>query len=134
IVKNPSAKYEADGRVVVLVTLIKKNIEGYTISLSETLDFRRKFSNYFGISLNAKSKKFEIKANFDYNQLQPWDSNGFDYNLNDIGLESGYRVIVETKRPELKGGLGLHYQINDGDYISYSSNVRSRNDKDSFVA
>lgn len=134
IVKNPSAKYEADGRVVVLVTPTKKNIEGYTLSLSETLDFRRKFSNYLGVNLYTKSEKLEIRTNLDYNQLQPWESNAFDYNLNDIGLESGYRVIVDTKRPELKGGLGLHYQINDEDYISFNSNIRSRNDQNSFVA
>lgn len=134
ILKNPPAKYEADGRTVILITPIRKNIEGYTIGFSETLDFRRNFGNYFGTNISAKFNKLELKANFDYNQLQPWEGNAFNYNIEDIQLKSGYQVIVNTDRPELKGGLGVHYQINDGDYISYNSNVRSRNDEDDFVA
>ncbi|MDB2555971.1 TonB-dependent receptor, partial [Flavobacteriaceae bacterium] len=134
IIKNPSAKYEADGRTLIIITPLRKNVEGYTVAFSETLDFRRNFSNYFGANINAKFNKLELKANFDYNQLQPWESNGFDYGIENLQLKSGYRVIVNTDRPELKGGIGIHYQINNDEYISYNANIRSRNDKDDFEA
>ena len=72
IIKNPSSKYAANGRTVILITTTKKEKDGYKVSVKETLDFRRDFSNYAGINLSSKRNKFELKSNFEYNKIQHW--------------------------------------------------------------
>lgn len=134
IVKNPSSKYAANGRTVILITLTKKEKEGYKISLKETADFRREFSNYTGISLSSKLKKIELKSNFEYNKIQQWESNAFDFDIENLNLTSAYKVIATANRLEIKGGLGLYYEIANEDYISFNTTVKNRGDENDFNA
>jgi len=73
IIKNPSSKYEAEGRVVILITrkLIQK--EGFKTTVSENASCQKYFNNYFGINSSLKKNKFEFKANFNYNRIRVWE-------------------------------------------------------------
>ena len=61
IIKNPSAKYEANGRSVVKINLKKSKKEGLKFSLQETLSFKRKFNNYFNSTFQIRKNKSEFK-------------------------------------------------------------------------
>ncbi|QSB28729.1 outer membrane beta-barrel family protein [Flavobacterium sp. CLA17] len=126
IIKNPSAKYEAEGRVVILITLKFSKKEGFKTAVSETASFKKSFNNYFGLNSSFKNNKFEWKANFNYNQLQPWESHKINYEIPDADIISNYKVAAFTKRTEFIYGGGLFYKMNEEDYLSFNLSARSR--------
>lgn len=128
IINNPSSKYEAEGRAVILITLKFSKKEGYKITVSENAIFKKYFNNYSGINSNFKNGKLEFKANFNYNQLKVWESNGNDFTIPDYGIQSNYLVTAITKRPQFVFGGGVFYKINADDYFSISVNSRSQKD------
>ncbi|MEG0187980.1 MAG: hypothetical protein RR668_04900, partial [Algoriella sp.] len=71
IIKNPSAKYEANGKSVIKINLKKSKKEGLKFTLQETLSFKRKFNNYFNSTFQIRKNKSEFKINASYNQLNP---------------------------------------------------------------
>jgi hypothetical protein len=71
IINNPSSKYEAEGRAVILITRKFSKKEGLQTNVSEVVSFKKEFNNYLGINSSFKKNKFEWKANFNYNKLSP---------------------------------------------------------------
>lgn len=130
IINNPSSKYEADGRAVILITRKFSKKEGYKISLSENVMFKKYFNNYAGINSSFKTGKLEFKANFNYNHLKVWESNGNAFEMPDFNVNSNYSVTAVTKRPQFTYGGGVFYKINDDDY--FSVNLSGRRQKDIF--
>ncbi|RKS02370.1 outer membrane beta-barrel family protein [Flavobacterium sp. 102] len=128
IINNPSSKYEANGRAVILITRKFSKKEGYKVVVSETASFKKYFNNYSGINGNVKSGKLEFKANFNYNQLKVWESNGNDFTMPDFGIQSDYLVTAVTKRPQFIFGGGVFYKINEDDYLSGNFSRRSQDD------
>lgn len=128
IINNPSSKYEADGRAVILITRKFSKKEGYKVSISENALFKKYFNNYSAINTNFKTGKLEFKANFNYNQLKVWESNGNNFTIPDYGIQSNYLASAVTKRPQFLYGGGVFYKINDNDYLSFTINRRSQND------
>jgi hypothetical protein len=120
IIRNPSAKYEAEGRVVILLKLKKKRADGSSLDLSETVSFKRYFHNRSGINAGLKKNGLELKANFQYSRLELWESNGFAFNIDNRGIESRYRAVSMGTRQLYNFGAGVYYQINPDDYISLS--------------
>lgn len=130
IIQNPSSKYDADGRAVILITRKRTKKEGFMLSLTENATFKRYFNNYLGGNTSYKKGNIELKANFNYNQLTVWESNGNDFSIPDKDIVSNYLVTAVTKRPQYIYGAGIFYKINDDDNFSFSFNGKT--DKDLF--
>ncbi|MCB6061432.1 outer membrane beta-barrel family protein [Flavobacterium psychrophilum] len=128
IINNPSAKYEAEGRVVILIARKLSKKEGFKIDLTETASVKKRFNNYVGVNASIKKKKLEIKANFNYNQLTIWEGHDIKYEIPEENIISNYDVEAYTKRPQFIFGSGLFYKINDDDYFSISGNARAQKD------
>ncbi|WP_329806778.1 outer membrane beta-barrel protein [Flavobacterium facile] len=128
IINNPSAKYEAEGRVVILITRKLSKKEGFKIDITETTSIKKRFNNYLGINASIKKKKLEIKGNFNYNQLNIWERHDIKYEIPEANIISNYDVEAYTKRPQFIFGSGLFYKINEDDYFSISGNARIQKD------
>ena len=128
IINNPSAKYEAEGRTVILIIRKLSKKEGFKIDLTETASVKKRFNNYVGINTSIKKKKLEIKSNFNYNQLNIWEGHDIKYEIPDVNIVSNYDVEAYTKRPQFIFGSGLFYKINEDDYFSISGNARIQKD------
>lgn len=125
IINNPSSKYEAEGRGVILITRKFSKKEGSQTTLSEVASFKKEFNNYLGINSSFKKNKFEWKANFNYNKLSPWESHSIDYQIPDADIISNYNVATaNTKRKQFIFGGGLFYKINEEDYFSITMNSK----------
>lgn len=128
IINNPSVKYEAESRVVILITRKLSKKEGFKIDLTETISVKKRFNNYVGINASIKKRKLEIKANFNYNQLTIWEGHDIKYEIPEENIISNYDVEAYTKRPQFIFGSGLFYKINEDDYFSISGNARVQKD------
>lgn len=127
IIRNPSAKYEADGRAVLSITRKINDMEGVKVNLSETLSFKQNFNNFNSINGSYKKKKLTLKANFAYNDLLQWESHQFEFVIPEADVLSDYLILVDKNdRVELNTGGGLFYQINDTDYFSVNTTVRKQ--------
>jgi hypothetical protein len=124
IVHNPSSKYEAEGRSVILITRTKNKLNGTNVALSTTNAFKRYFQNRNGVNVNMKKNKFEFKGNLQYNNLNLWESNSNDFRVNDEDFATNYRVFSISKRIQTILSGGVYYQINEADYLS--ANVSKR--------
>ena len=128
IINNPSSKYEAEGRAVILITRKFSKKEGFQTTLSEVASFKKHFNNYLGINSSLKKNKFEFKANFNYNQIKVWESNGNDFAIPSNAIISNYLVTAVTKRPQFIFGGGVFYGINEEDYLSLNFSKRTQKD------
>jgi len=129
IIRNPSAKYEADGRAVLLITRKISDTEGVKLNLSETLSFKQNFNNYNSLNGSFKKKKLTLKANFAYNVLQTWESHQFEFGISEANILSDYLVLIDPgDRIQINTGGGLFYQLNDDDYFSVNATIRLQTD------
>ena len=124
IIKNPSAKYEAEGRAVIIITRKKDKRDGFQAEVQETASFRRTYSNYAGLNLNFKKKKWEVITSLKYNYRTIWESNAYDFRISERNIQTGYTLVSTITKPEYIGNLGLHYQIKTDDHISLNVNSR----------
>lgn len=128
IINNPSSKYEAEGRAVILITRKMNRKEGFQTIISETVSFKKRFNNYAGINSSLKLKKTEFKANFNYNALNVWESNGNNYEISSNNIVSNYRVVGLTSRDNYVFGGGIYHTINKDDSFSFSINGNLKKD------
>lgn len=129
IIRNPSAKYEAEGKAVVKVILKNSKKEGYKLTLNETAVFNKRFANNFSANFQQKKNKTEWKLNASYNQMQHWESNGFDYAVPSKNISSDYIITSITNRPQVILGASLYQELNDGDHLTFTVNGNLRPDK-----
>lgn len=129
IIKNPSAKYESDGRAVLLITKKINESEGFRLNILETASFRQNFNNYSSLNGSYKRKKFTFKGNFGYNDLRTWESNQFKFEIPQIDVLTDYLVLIDpNNRTQINTGGGMFYQINETDYFSANATVRLQTD------
>ncbi|MBF4507332.1 TonB-dependent receptor [Flavobacterium sp. JLP] len=128
IIQNPSSKYEAEGRVVILVTRKFSKKDSFKTEISEVASFKKNYNNYLGFNFSFKKNKLELKANFNYNRLNPWESHSIDYQIPTVDIASKYDVTANTKRKQYVFGAGLFYKINEDDYFSFSVNSKLQTD------
>ncbi|MBA9075143.1 hypothetical protein GGR22_003320 [Flavobacterium gossypii] len=128
IIENPLSKYEAEGRSVILITRKLSKKEGFQLVFSETAAFKKKFNNYLGVNSSLKLSKTEFKANFNYNKVNPWESNGSDYRIPSSNIESDYLVAGYTKRDKYVFGAGIYHQINENEDFSLTANGNFKKD------
>lgn len=131
IIKNPSSKYEAEGKAVILITRKLSKKDGFETNISEVTSLKKRFNNYFGINSSFKKNKTEIKTNFNYNQLNPWESIGNNFEISNNNISSNFIAESYTKRRQFILGSGIYHQINEDDYLSFnlSGKVQKDNDK-----
>lgn len=129
IINNPSSKYEAEGRVVILITRKLSKKEGFKVDITENAAFKRYFNNSFGVNTSLKKQKVEFKANFNYNRLTVWESNGNDFSVPAENITSNYLTKAVTKRPQFLFGSGIFYKINQDDYLSITFNGRTQKER-----
>lgn len=126
LVNNPSSKYEAQGRSVLLINR-KKNIrEGTRGDLTESFTYRHYSQNRLSANASLRKNKIELKAGIQYNQLRTWEGNDFDFNIASKHIRSGYSVTAVTTRPQFIGESGISYQINNNNLISLNSTGRTQ--------
>lgn len=129
VIRNPSAKYEAEGKAVIKVVLKKSKKEGYKLTLNETAVFNKRFGNNFSANFQQKKNKSEWKLNASYNQIQHWESNGFDYVVPSRNISSDYLITSITNRPQVILGASLYQDLNNGDHLTFTVNGNLRPDK-----
>ncbi|WP_190811255.1 outer membrane beta-barrel family protein [Flagellimonas sp. S3867] len=129
LINNPSAKYEAEGRAVILIALKKETNQGLRGSVTETASARRNFNNYLGFNTSFANENWTVRGNLGYNQLQQWESNSFLFEIPERDVLVDYIVLIpRNDRVQLNGGFGVYFQWNDADYISFNSTIRTQTD------
>lgn len=128
IIQNPSSKYEAEGRAVILITRKLSRKEGFKTDISETASFKKNFNNYLGFNSSFKKNKLEWKANFNYNRLNPWENHSIAYQIPQTSIISDYDVSATTYRNQYVFGAGIFYKINGEDYLSINVNGKRQSD------
>lgn len=128
IIQNPSSKYEAEGRIVILITRKFSKKDSFRTEISEVASLKKNYNNYLGFNSNFKKNKLELKANFNYNRLNPWEGHSIDYQIPAVEIASKYDVTADTKRNQYVYGTGLFYKINEDDYFSFSVNSKLQSD------
>ncbi len=131
IIKTPSSKYEAEGRAVILITRKLSKKDGFETTISEVASSKKRFNNYLGINSSFKKNKTEIKTNFSYNQLRPWESIGNNFEIPNNNISSNFIAESYTKRAQFILGGRIYHQINEDDYLSFtvSGKIQKDNDK-----
>jgi len=129
LINNPSAKYEAEGRAILLIQL-KKNVDlGFQGSLQETVSQRRNFNNYLALNTSYASKNWTLRGSMGYNQLEQWESNSFLFEIPEREVEVDYLVrIPKNIRVQLNPSFGMFHQWNETDYISLNASGRFQTD------
>ncbi len=128
IIQNPSSKYEAEGRAVILIARKLSKKDGFKTDASETASFKKNYNNYFGFNSSFKKDKLEWKANLNYNRRNPWENHGIAYQIPQANIISNYDVTAISDVNEYIFGAGLFYKINDEDYFSINVNDKLKRD------
>ncbi|SHM92093.1 outer membrane beta-barrel family protein [Flavobacterium chilense] len=128
IIQNPSSKYEAEGRSVILITKKFSKKDSFRTEISEVASFKKNYNNYIGFNSSFKKNKLEWNANFNHNALNPWERHSIDYQIENANIASQYDVMANTKRKQYVFGGGLFYKINEDDYFSFNVNSRLRSE------
>jgi len=128
IIKNPSSKYEAEGRAVILITRKVSKKDSFKMEISEVASFKRNYNNYLGFNSSFKKDKLEWKANFNYNLRNPWENHSLEYKIPKASIVSNYDVTANSDVKEYVFGGGVFYKINEEDYLSVNINGKMRND------
>jgi hypothetical protein len=128
IIKNPSSKYEAEGRAVILITRKISKKDSFKTEISEVASFKINYNNYLGFNSSFKKDKLEWKANFNYNLRNPWENHSLEYEIPKASIVSNYDVTANSHVKEYIFGGGVFYKINEDDYLSVNINGKMRND------
>ncbi|CAM3410253.1 TonB-dependent receptor domain-containing protein [Flavobacterium chungbukense] len=128
IIQNPSSKYEAEGRAVILITRKLSKKDSFKTDISETASFKKNYNNYLGFNSNFKKGKIEWKANFNYNRRNPWENHSIAYQIPQESIVSDYNVTAVSNVKQYIFGGGLFYKINDEDYLSVTINGNLKSD------
>jgi len=124
LISNPPARYEAQGRAVILITRKTNRHEGWKSDVSETVTYREYANNRLSVGSNYKKKQLELKSNFQYNQLKVWESNAFDFAIPSAAVRTNYDVTAVTTRPQFIFGEGIFYQLTPRSYVSANTTAR----------
>ncbi|WP_035108746.1 outer membrane beta-barrel family protein [Flavobacterium denitrificans] len=128
IIQNPSSKYEAEGRAVILITRKFSKKDSFRTEISEVASFKKHFNNYLGFNSSFKKGKLEWKSNFNYNKRNPWENHSIAYEIPQALIVSNYDVTAVSHINEYVFGGGFFYKINEDDYFSANVNGKLRDD------
>lgn len=128
IIKNPSSKYEADGRAVLLITRVKSYHDSFEMTVQETASLKKGFNNYLGMNPTYKVGSLEFRGNINFNYLNPWEGLGNSFDIPSKKWSSVFDVESLTKRRQTTFGTAVFYALNDNDYLSFNINGRLQKD------
>lgn len=128
IINNPLAKYEADGKAVILITRKRSRREGFQTSVSQNASFKKGSNWYQNLGTSLKHGATEFRANGSFNSLHPWESNGNQYEIPGSGITSEYLVEGFSRRRQWLYGGSIFTQFKGDDYLSLSVNGRRQTD------
>ena len=128
IIQNPSAKYEAEGNSIIVITLIRNREDGMGGLLRESISIRRKFNNYLNGDLYGKKRKLTWRTNLAYNHLGFWESNASTYSSPSPSTLLESENLATGLRPQVIAGGGLGYQFNESTSIHAHINTRLQED------
>lgn len=126
LINNPSARYEANGRIVLLVRLKRQRAEGYRIELANNLARKQGWNNNLTANANWNKDKWTGKLNLGYQQQQPWEQVESEFSLLDQFFASAYQATVFGNRNVYIIGGGLAYQNNANSSLSLRFNTHIR--------
>lgn len=133
LINKPSAKYEAEGRAVILIRLKQGFDGGFQGSVQETASQRRNFNNYLAINSSYSSKNWTVRGNLGYNQLLQWESNSFLFEIPERDVLVDYLVLISrNERTQINPSFGVYHQWNENDYISVNASARLQTDNAPF--
>nr|WP_299000470.1 outer membrane beta-barrel family protein [uncultured Allomuricauda sp.] len=134
LINNPSAKYEAEGRAVIIVQLKRGLDTGFQGSIQETASQKRNFNNYLAFNSNFTSKNLTIRGNLGYNQILQWESNSFLFEIPEREVLVDYLVLIPRNvRVQVNPSFGVYHGWNDTDYVSLNASVRLQTDDADFI-
>ncbi|RAV27689.1 outer membrane beta-barrel family protein [Sinomicrobium soli] len=126
ILKHPSARYEGEGRSVIIVRLREEPEQGYGFALSETASFKRRFNNYSSLTANYNQGKFSAGAHVAFNRLHHWESNQSGFVLPEEDIASDYHVVTSSPRPQIVAGGHVHYRPDQRTTLSFTADLRTQ--------
>ncbi len=133
LINNPSAKYEADGRAVILVKLKQELSGGFQGSLQEIASQKRNFNNYLALNSSFATKKWTLRGSLGYNQLLQWESNSFLFEIPERQVLVDYLVLIDRNvRVQFNPSFGMYHQWNETDYVSLNASARLQTDNAPF--
>ncbi len=130
IINNPSAKYEANGRAVLLLKSKRNTKSGAEGNIRETASYKRNYNNYLSSNVNLNLGKLELRGNMALNNLGAWESNTFRFSIPEANIFSDYLVVIpKNQRTQKNFGLGAYFPLKDGSYVSLNSVAKLQTDK-----
>jgi hypothetical protein len=130
LINNPTAKYEAEGRAVLLVTRKGNSEKGVKVNASETVSVKRNYNSYLNMNGNHSNGKWNLQSNLAYNDLGHWESNSFAFSIPEEDIFSDYLVLIPLgNRTQINGGLGFFHPLKEDDYISFNTTFKLQTDK-----
>ncbi|NAS13979.1 TonB-dependent receptor domain-containing protein [Poritiphilus flavus] len=130
LINNPSAKYEAEGRTVLLITTKQSTGKGLKLGIVETASQKRNFNNYLNFTANNSGEDLTLKGSLARNDLQTWESNSFEFLIPERDILTDYLVLIpRNDRLQINSNLGLLYDLNKEDYISLNLNLQRQTDQ-----
>ncbi len=129
LLKNPSSKYGANGRAVVMVTLKKDSSSIRSATLSETTSFKHNFNNYFSANFMVPINKSSLRANLAYNDLGQWESHTFQFDIPFRKVFTDYLVLIPlNKRKQINSGLGFFHPFKRNGHFSFNTIYKKQTD------
>ncbi len=130
LINNPTSKYEAEGRAVLLVTRKSKSKKGTKVNIGETVSFKRNYNNYLNTNGSHSNGKWNLQSNLAFNDLGHWESNSFAFRIPEQNIFSDYLVLIpQGNRKQLNGGLGFFLPLKKDDYVSFNTTFKLQTDK-----
>jgi outer membrane receptor protein involved in Fe transport len=132
IIKNPSAKYSASGRAVIIIKTKKTKGNTTMFQVNDNMTIARKFSNTTGLQINQNINKYSGLYSYsygEYNQKQYSDQYQTiihpDYIMNNIS-----DFTQEYKNKSHNIFMGIDYKLNKQHHLGaqFSSRI-TQNDK-----
>ena len=123
VIRNPSAKYDAEGGAVIHITTIQNEQEGYQINLRENISYSPFGGpiSYSNIDIGHNKGKFSSKA---YYTLQVGEDRMKLFTTRDRDEEATYlrTTLITDNNRDFENysyyGLGVQYNIADDKYVS----------------
>lgn len=134
IIHNPSAKYEAEGRAVILITRKINTQQGYRFDIIETAMMKRFFENRSAFNASIKKRKTEYKFNLQHYVSNPWESIQGNLRSDTHNYYSDYKATTMGPRNMLTAGIGIFRQLKENDYFSININVRHQEEPFSLIS
>ena len=129
VIENPSARYEADGRVVIQVITKSNTVGGIRGSLKVQENRSRRDLFQASVNLNSKFRKWAYNASYEYAiGYSKWVDEAIEFRLPADKIFADYQSASKRKKNgEQLYQAGIQYDLGDKDFLSIKYNGRNTN-------